>query len=108
MALDYTESGTFKVSMIDYIDEIIAAFDKAESRGRGIKTIAAPEEIYKVDEDREKISPEKANVFHNIVDNTLYTTKCARSYNCTEVAFLTKKVRESNKDEYGKIVHIMN
>ena len=26
--LDYTEGGTFKVSMIDYIDEIIAVFNK--------------------------------------------------------------------------------
>ena len=29
MKLDYTEGGTFKFRMIDYIDEIIAAFDKA-------------------------------------------------------------------------------
>ena len=36
--------------MIDYIDGIIAAFDKADPRGRGVKTSAAPEDLYKVDE----------------------------------------------------------
>ena len=36
IALEYTESGTVKVSMIYYTNEIIAAFDKADPRGRGI------------------------------------------------------------------------
>ena len=59
MALDCTEGGTVKVSMIYYIDEIIAVFDKAEPRGCGIKTIYAPENLYKVDEYCEKLSPDK-------------------------------------------------
>ena len=42
MTLDYTEDGTFKVSMIYYIDEIITAFDKSDPRGHGIKTSSAP------------------------------------------------------------------
>ena len=42
MTLDYTEGGTIKVSMIDCIDEIIAAFNKEDTRGRGINTSAAP------------------------------------------------------------------
>ena len=42
MTLDYTEGGTVKVSMIDYINELISAFDKTDPRGSGIKTRAAP------------------------------------------------------------------
>ena len=45
MTLDYTESDTVKVRMIYYIDKTIAAFDKAEPRVRGIKTIHAPEDL---------------------------------------------------------------
>ena len=46
MTLDYTEGGTVKVRMIYYIDEIIYAFNKAYPIwGRGIKTIAAPEDL---------------------------------------------------------------
>ena len=40
MTLDYTEGGTFKVSMIYYINEIIAAFDKEYPIGCGIKNSA--------------------------------------------------------------------
>ena len=78
MTLNYTEGGTVKVSMIDYIDEIIAAFNKADPRGHGIKTSAAPEDLYKVDEDCENLIPDKANMFHNLVAKTLYTTNRAR------------------------------
>ena len=82
MALDYTEGSTAKVRMIDYIDEIIAAFNKSESRGHGINSSAAPEDLYKVDEDFDNIRPDKAKMFHNIVAKTLYTTKRARPYTC--------------------------
>ena len=37
MTLDYAEGDNVKVSMIDYIDEIISAFDKADPRGSEIK-----------------------------------------------------------------------
>ena len=51
MTLDCTEGVTFKVSMIYYIDEIIAAFNKSDPRGHGINTSATPEDLYKADED---------------------------------------------------------
>ena len=56
MTLDITEGRTVKVRMIYYINEIIAAFDKAYPRGSGIKTSAKPEDLYKVDEECEKLS----------------------------------------------------
>ena len=71
MTLHYTEGGNVKVSMIYYIDEIIASFDKAEPRGCGIKTSPTPEDLYKADKECEKLSPEKAKIFHNILANTL-------------------------------------
>ena len=63
------------VIMINYIDEIIAPFDKSEPRGYDINTGAAPEDLYKVDEDYQNLIPEKANMFHNLVAKNLYTTK---------------------------------
>ena len=41
ITIDYTEGGTVKVRMIYYIDEIIAAFDKADPKVHGINTITA-------------------------------------------------------------------
>ena len=77
MTLDYTEGGTIKASMIYYINEIIAALDKADPRGRWVDTKAAPEDLYKVDEDYGKLSPDKAKMFHDLVTKILYTTKWA-------------------------------
>ena len=87
--------------MIDYIDEIIAAFDKLEPIGRGIETNAAPEDLYKVDGDCEKLSSEKAKIFHNLLAKNLYTTNWERTDTCTEVYFLTKRVGKPNKDNWG-------
>ena len=45
MILDHTKGSNVKVNMLDYIYEIIAAFDKAEPRGSGINTSDAPEDL---------------------------------------------------------------
>ena len=57
MTLYYTEGVTAKVIMIDYIDEIIDALYKSDTRGRWINSIASPEDLYKVDEEYENLIP---------------------------------------------------
>ena len=37
--------------MIDFLDEFLIAYYKAETKRGGTKTSAAPENIFKVDED---------------------------------------------------------
>jgi hypothetical protein len=73
MTLDYTLHRRVNILMFDYIDEIINAFDKAEPKGGSTKSSAAPDNLFKVDEDREKLPPENAVKFHNLV--ALYATK---------------------------------
>jgi hypothetical protein len=51
MTLDYTVRGQVNITMFDYVDEILTAFDKAEPKGGGIKTSAAPYSLFKVDEN---------------------------------------------------------
>jgi hypothetical protein len=63
--------------------------------------------IFKVDEDCEKLPPEKAVEFHNLVAKTLYATKRARPNTCTAIAFLTTRVRAPNKDDWNKLTHLM-
>jgi hypothetical protein len=55
MTLDYTVRGQVKITMFDYVDQIITAFDKAEPKVGGTKTSAAPDSIFKVDENCEKL-----------------------------------------------------
>ena len=107
MTLDYTVRGRVNISMFDYVNEIINAFDKTEPKGCGTKSSAAPDDLFKVDEDREKLPPEKAVEFHNLVAKTLYATKRARPDTCTAIAFLTTRVRAPDKDDWNKLTHLM-
>jgi hypothetical protein len=78
MTLDYTVCGQVKITMFDYVDEILIAFDKAEPKVGGTKTSAAPDSLFKVDENCEKLKQDKYVEFHNLVAKTLYSTKRAR------------------------------
>jgi hypothetical protein len=75
MTLDCTVRGEVKITMFDYVDEILTAFDKAEPKGGGTNTSAAPDILLKVDESCEKLKQDKAVEFHNLVTKTLYSTK---------------------------------
>jgi hypothetical protein len=75
MTVDYNVPGQVKIRMLNYVNEILAAFDKAEPKGVGRKTSEAPGSLFNVDEDCEKLAQVKAVEFHNLVANTLYATK---------------------------------
>jgi hypothetical protein len=107
MTLDYTVRGQIKITMFDYADDILTAFDKEEPKGGGTKISAAPDSLFKVDENCEKLKQDKAVEFHNLVANTLYSTKQARPDTCTAIAFLTTRVRAPVKDDWNKLVHLM-
>jgi hypothetical protein len=105
--LDYAVHGQVKISMFDYVDDIISAFDKAEQQCGGTKTSAAPDSLFKVDEICDKLKQEKATEFHNLVAKTLYANKRSRTDTCTVIAFLTTRVREPEKENWTKMVHLM-
>ena len=107
MTLDYTVHGKFQITMLDFLDELLTDFDKAEPKGGGTKTSAAPENLFKVDEDCEKLPHNKTVQFHNLVAKTLYATKRDRPETCTSVAFLTTRVLAPDLDDWAKMVHMM-
>jgi hypothetical protein len=55
MTLDYTVRGQVNISMFDYIDKIINAFDKAEPKEGSTKSSAAPDDLFKVNKDCKKL-----------------------------------------------------
>jgi hypothetical protein len=95
MTLDYTVCRQVNISMFDYVDEIINAFDKAEPKRGSTKSSAAPDDLFKVVE------------FHNLVAKTLYATKRVRPDTCTAIAFLTMRVRAPDKDDWIKLTHLI-
>ena len=46
MTLDYSTVGQAKTTMLEYIDEILSAFDKADTTGDGVKSSAAPSILF--------------------------------------------------------------
>ena len=89
--------------MIDSVDEIVAAYDKASSelddgftlvskKANRTKTSAAPDDLFIVDEDAEKLSEEGQMAFRHLVAKTLYISKFARPDLSTAITFLTTRV----------------
>jgi hypothetical protein len=107
MILDYTVRGQVKIAMFDYVDEILTAFVKAEPKGGGTNTSAAPDSLFKIDEICEQLKQNKAVEFRNLVAKTLYATKRARPDTCNAITFLTTRVRAPDKDDWKKLVHLM-
>ena len=52
--------GQVKVTMFDYIEEMLAAFEKADPKSSGTKSSAAPVNLFTVNEDCEKLKQNKA------------------------------------------------
>ena len=49
MTLYYTICGQVQITMIDFLDKVLIYFNKAEPKGGGTKTSAAPDNLFKVD-----------------------------------------------------------
>jgi hypothetical protein len=107
MNLDYTTAGQVKITMINYAEEVLTAFGKADPKANGTKTSEAPEDLFNINQDSPKLDPSLAATFHTLVTKILYCTKCARPDTCTALAFLTTRVREPDLDDWAKRTHLM-
>jgi hypothetical protein len=105
-----------KVTMIEYVDEIIELWDKACSElddeykvvsGRKRIATAAPDDLFKVDEDDVKLEQTGAKSFHNITAKAIYVTKRARLDISLAIAFLTTRVKGPTIDDWRKLCHLI-
>jgi hypothetical protein len=92
--------------MYNYLDEILETFDKAvKKHGYGWIVVTKRHlkkrllQSFVVNEDCKKLSMEAAASFHTIVAQLLYVSKRARLDTSLSIAFLTARVRASNKDD---------
>jgi hypothetical protein len=70
-------------------------------------TTAAPDDLFKVDEDAMKLDQAKAKAFHNLTAKIIYVTKRARPDISLAVAFLTTRVKGPNIDDWRKLRHVI-
>ena len=116
MYLDYSHKGECHVTMYGYLDGILHTFDEAiKKHGEGwvvvrspaAKKTAAPDNLFTVNDDCEKLSIEAAASFHTVVAKLLDISKQARPDTSLSVAFLTTRVRAPDTNNWGKISHLM-
>jgi hypothetical protein len=101
MNLDFSTKGQVKISMIEYVKEVIAAWDRAKEKkdydfvevvckhGKKSKTSEAPDDLFKIDEYAKKLDTKFSTAFHNTVAKALYLVKRARPDASLVIAFLT-------------------
>ena len=100
MTIDFNTKGIVEVSMVEYVNDIIAVWDKAsdevESDGFTTKfrkssgqATPAPSNLFTVDDDAAKLPEEQKASFHNVVAKALYVAKRARPYIAVAISFLT-------------------
>ncbi len=116
MMLDFATSKIVKVTMLEYVDEIAGSWDKACSElddryniVSGCKRIAtaAPNDLFKVNEDAVKLDQVRAKAFHNIMAKGIYVTKRARPDISLAIALLTMRVKGSDIDVWRKLCHLV-
>jgi hypothetical protein len=115
MTLDFSQKGQCIVTMHDYLDGILKTYDAAKNKhDDGFLLITkeryetpAPENLFTVDDDCQKLPEEMAADFHTIVAKTLYVIKRARPDICLSIAFPTTRVRAPDKDDWEKLRNLM-
>jgi hypothetical protein len=118
MSLDFGHNNQCRISMIDYVDKIVAAYNKAlgklddgfsavKKKNNPARTSAAPDDLFVVDKDAEKLNKESSIAFHHLVAKTLYVSKHARLDVSTAIAFLTTRVRGPDINDWRKLSHLI-
>ena len=120
MTLDYSLKHQVKISMEEYVKALIAAWDKAEpkvdedgfelvkyKRGQKKKTSVAPENLFKIGMDSEKLNTLQSTAFHHIVAKALYLVKIARPDASLGITFLTTIVLAPDVEDWKKLEHLI-
>jgi hypothetical protein len=104
MVLDYTEEGRVKITMNQYVEEIL---DELPSDMDGEAPTPAAAHLFQVDPNAEKLGEEQREMFHRNVAKLLFLSKRARPDIQTAIAFLCTRVKEPDNDDYKKLRRAM-
>ncbi len=90
--------------MWDYIKKVIGEFPEEIT---GVSATPASDYLFKVCEDGTKLNEELAEAFHHTVYQLLFAASRARCNIQTAVSFLTTRVKDPDKDDWGKRVRVL-
>lgn len=105
MKLDFSDPGSVKVTMIDYIMMILHDVPK-EMRGKA--ATPAADHLFRVNQTNPvKLNKEKAESFVHITMQLLYLSQRARPDIRTAVSFLCGRLRDPDEDDYKKLCRVV-
>jgi hypothetical protein len=88
----------------DYLGNVIKEFPEEIT---GTCTTLASDHLFKVREDRRKLSEELADAFHHTVYQLLFAENRVRRDIQTAVLFVTARVKAPDEDDWGKLVRVL-
>ena len=105
MKLVFDDNKGIKIDMKDYVMEMINDYPD-ELNGKS-KT-PANEKLFKVNEKSQKLTKEKAELFHTMVAKGLFLSKRSRPDIQMTIAFLCTRVREPTMEDWYKLHHLLD
>ena len=106
MQLDFSVVGQVKITMLEYIQEMLEDFHRFDPN-KTISHTAAADHLFKVRDDQPKLDEQNAQVFHTFTAKSIFATKRARPDIHTSVAFLTTHVIFPDEDDWNKLLRMM-
>jgi len=98
MTLDFSTDGQVKFTMTDYIDNMLAELPTDMD---GTATTPAANHLFEVNtEDPMLLDENRSEMFHHNVAKLLFLCKRARPDIQTAVAFLCRRVKQPDEDDY--------
>jgi hypothetical protein len=105
MTLDFATPGKIKVLMVDYIENMLKDLP-ADMDGEA--ATAAANHLFEVNtKDPTMLDEDRAVLFHHNVAKLLFLCKRARPDIQTAVAFLCKRVKAPDEDDYKKLTRVV-
>jgi hypothetical protein len=106
MDVDYSEKGKVKISMINYISNVLKEFP--EHLG-ATATSPVADHLFKVrDESEAELLPkEQAQDFHHVVAQLLFLSSRARCDIHTAVIFLCTRMKQPDEDNWGELKRVL-
>jgi hypothetical protein len=103
VTLDYSTSKKLKLKMQDYIEKMIKEFPET------LKDSNCPwnENLFKVNEEAERLSKDKSEIFHKFVAKGLFASKRARPDILPAIIFLCTRVKSPNENDWMKLKQLM-
>ena len=106
MTLDYSTRDEVKITMYNYICDIIKDFKQYDPSNKNVRTPAA-HHLFKVQDYQKKLTEALTQVFHTLTERALFATKQAWPDVHTAVAFLTTRALFPDDDNWTKLVRLI-